>query len=82
MHNFEKNCQFASPYQAYQGAFSLRNLLLDANLQEFSQQLERLSALVEQDEIPHPEAIQALDQLYAKFNQRAASLGIEPEFPE
>ena len=80
MNNFEQSCNFSAAYQSYQGEFSWQNLLFNANLQEFSQQISRISCLLIQNKISQTEAMKALDCLYDDFSNSVNLLEIQPDF--
>jgi hypothetical protein len=75
---------FLHPRSRYHGEFTPKNLIFNANLQEFAQRVEYLCALETGGKIPPEEAYQEIKQLWKQLKQskKALEIGNEPPLEE
>ena len=71
------NDSFLYPHRSYYGKLTPENLAFNANLQEFSQKINIISALETGGKISTIECYSQIQALWEKFDRAARGLGIE-----
>jgi hypothetical protein len=65
---------FIYPMHRYSGKFTPENLVLNANLQEFSQRVSYISGLAGNGKIPMDKAFQDIEQLWQQIRNSIKSI--------
>ncbi|MDJ1185401.1 DUF7219 family protein [Roseofilum casamattae] len=71
------NDSFLYPYHSYYGKLTPENLAFNANLQEFSEKINIISALENGGKISTVECYRRIQALWEDFEQATRKLGIE-----
>lgn len=69
--------EFLFPRSRYRGQFTPKNLMFNANLQEFSQKVSYICSLETNGKIPQEEAYQKIGVLWNNLSNSKANLGID-----
>ncbi len=71
--------QYLYPKSSYRGKFTPENLVLNANLQEFTQKISYICNLETNGKISPQEAYRQIKDLWKNFHNSAKNLGINDE---
>ncbi|MGK7899034.1 MAG: hypothetical protein AB4372_36820 [Xenococcus sp. (in: cyanobacteria)] len=71
-----------SPLRKYYGEFSLGNLLFNANLQEFEQQVSYICNLVDNSKMTPEDACNEIEKLWQELKQSKKELFDRGNFPK
>lgn len=63
-------------HRPYQGYFSIKNLLFNSNLQEFTQYVSYIANLEKHGKLPTEEAYIKIDALFEQLQRTSQELGI------
>ncbi|NCJ05302.1 hypothetical protein GS597_01970 [Synechococcales cyanobacterium C] len=72
--SFQSN--FLFPYSAYRGEVKPKNLVFNANLQEFSQRVSYISSLESNGKLTPAESYREIKALWKQLKRSRKSLGI------
>ena len=72
-----KTTEFLFPRSRYRGQFTPKNLIFNANLQEFSQQVGYICSLETNGKIFPDEAYQKIEALWINLSSSKVNLGID-----
>ncbi len=74
--------EFLFPRSRYRGQFTPKNLMFNANLQEFSQKIGYICNLETNGKMSSDEAYQKIAALWSTLTQTKNTLGIDASSPE
>ncbi|MEX0272161.1 hypothetical protein AB3R30_23845 [Leptolyngbyaceae cyanobacterium UHCC 1019] len=74
--------EFLFPRSRYRGQFTPKNLMFNANLQEFSQRVSYICSLETNGKMEPDEAYQKIAALWSHLSNSKANLGIDTSPPE
>lgn len=74
--------EFLFPRSRYRGQFTPKNLMFNANLQEFSQKISYICSLETNGKMSSDEAYQKIAALWSTLTQTKNTLGIDTSSPE
>jgi len=69
--------EFLFPRSRYRGQFTPKNLMFNANLQEFSQKVSYICSLETNGKMNQDEAYQKIAALWSNLSSSKANLGID-----